>query len=832
MGFGIDCFYYLADRYSEYAPIVGIATVAFITTMYLFDFTEWESGVGKICRKATWWIFVGGITVLVLLLTGDYPYGPICLFAFLTPMWLVTVKNVFYSNVRTRTYVSWLSGPLFFISLITGIVWFIWTFLRDENEWNEITRVTSAEAAGCEPDLETYPECESQVNPGEACFTTEGYTEIIFEDGCDETCVNVYENCINTFILWVGPLLVGLVLFFLSFFCAFLRTESDAEKDVINFAKLWIFLLFTIWLTASLAGIAAGVSTALLAITLAAFVGSAIFMASSIRHDERKVHAKGFWERIKDKWGDHLDIVRGMATVLLAPVAIVYLFLSMINQSVRRIGLPMTKPLESDEERKDFVTKRARSQIRTFKSWDRSKILVYAVLWGFAFMVLQVIVARFTVLFLSWLIEKTSPLGLGAVTGIMVGVGLLMFMLPPVPGVPIYLTLGIVVLATGRETLGIIGCMAYGAAVSLLLKLLACTLQQKAIGELLSHYVSVRKAVQINSNLIKSMRLILGQKRWFSVDKVAILIGGPDWPTSVLCGLMKLDLFPILLGTTPVIFLILPTMLTGSFTYMAGLTTDSGQPEFPWAGALATISAALTAIVQFGSMIVAAYYLEQTASQRTEELDAIEVDEEVKVLEDKEKHLNECYREVTQWPKVPLMAKLTLQLSLATMVTCCYMVQLFSGACFADYQLTYTIDEHLDGDWKNLILPLGRVAILLFLISLVLLWAFYSWAHCEAKKLAQATVSPEVNDVIIMATSQGAEANEDGVEVDEAQMASEESARPASPPPASPPLEYARPEIEVTIRQQPQQQEQEGTPRQQIRSSRTDAMPALSTPLM
>ena len=205
---------------------------------------------------------------------------------------------------------------------------------------------------------------------------------------------------------------------------------------------------------------------------------------------------------------------------------------------------------------------------------------------------------------------------------------------------------------------------------------------------------------------------------------------------------MKLDLIPILLGTTPVIFLILPTMLTGSFTYMAGLTTEAGQPEFPWAGALATISAALTAIVQFGSMIVAAYYLEQTASQRTEELDAIEVDEEVEVLEDKEKHLNQCYREVTQWPKVPLMAKLTLQLSLATMVCCCYMVQLFSGACFAEYQLTYTIDEHLDGDWKNLILPLGRVAILLFLVSMVLLWAFYSWAQCKAKSLAQATVSP------------------------------------------------------------------------------------------
>ena len=821
MGFGIDCFYYLADRYSEYASVVGIATVAFIAIMYLFDFTEWQSRAGKVFRKTTWWIFVVGITMLVLLLTGEYPYGPICLFAFLTPMWLVTVKNVFYSDVRTRTYVSWLSGPLLFISLLTGIVWFIWTFLRDENEWNEITRVTSAEAAGCEPDLETYPECASANNPEEACFTTDGH-EIIFEDGCDETCVSVYENCINTFILWVGPLLVGLVLFFLSFFCAFLRTDNDAERDVINFAKLWIFLLFTIWLTASLAGIAAGVSTALLAITLAAFIGSAIFMASSMRHDERKVHAKGFWERIKDKWGDHLDIVRGMATVLLAPVAIIYLILSMINQSVRRIGLPVSKSFGTEEERKDFVTKRARSQIRTFKSWDRSKILVYAVLWGFAFMVLQVIVARFTVLFLSWLIEMTSPLGLGAVTGIMVGVGLLMFMLPPVPGVPIYLTLGIVVLATGRETLGIIGCMAYGAAVSLVLKLLACTLQQKAIGEQLSHYVSVRKAVQINSNLIKSMRLILGQKRWFSVDKVAILIGGPDWPTSVLCGLMKLDLIPILLGTTPVIFLILPTMLTGSFTYMAGLTTEAGQPEFPWAGALATISAALTAIVQFGSMIVAAYYLEQTASQRTEELDAIEVDEEVKVLEDKEKHLNQCYREVTQWPKVPLMAKLTLQLSLATMVTCCYMVQLFSGACFAEYQLTYTIDEHLNGDWKNLILPLGRVAILLFLVSMVLLWAFYSWAQCKAKSLAQATVSPEeAHDVVI-------EANDDGVEVDESQVNSDETQRPASPPPGSPPMEGSHPQIEVSIRQH----QEGGTPKSKKSSPLKSAIPALSTPLM
>ncbi len=52
------------------------------------------------------------------------------------------------------------------------------------------------------------------------------------------------------------------------------------------------------------------------------------------------------------------------------------------------------------------------------------------------------------------MIEKTSTLGLATVTAIMAGVGVLMFLLPPVPGVPVYLTLGIVLPAQGHEALG------------------------------------------------------------------------------------------------------------------------------------------------------------------------------------------------------------------------------------------------------------------------------------------------------------------------------------------------------------------------------------------
>ena len=69
-------------------------------------------------------------------------------------------------------------------------------------------------------------------------------------------------------------------------------------------------------------------------------------------------------------------------------------------------------------------------------------------------MILQVFVANLTVVFLSWMIEKTANLGLGAVTGIMCIVGAMMFLLPPVPGVPVYLTLGIVLPAQGHTSLG------------------------------------------------------------------------------------------------------------------------------------------------------------------------------------------------------------------------------------------------------------------------------------------------------------------------------------------------------------------------------------------
>jgi hypothetical protein len=175
-----------------------------------------------------------------------------------------------------------------------------------------------------------------------------------------------------------------------------------------------------------------------------------------------------------------------------------------------------------------WFTIEARRFIREFQSWNRTKVFTNAIYWGLAFMVLSVIVSQFTLVFLSWLIEKTSVMPLGTVTGILIAIGMTMFLLPPVPGVPIYLTLGIVIVPVGRATFGVIGSLLYALGVSLCLKLLACTLQQKMIGGLLQHKVGVRQFCGVNSSLMRSMKLVL-QRPGLGIDKVSILVGGPDW---------------------------------------------------------------------------------------------------------------------------------------------------------------------------------------------------------------------------------------------------------------------------------------------------------------
>eukprot|EP00804_Cyclotella_cryptica_P010313 CCRYP_012242-RA/>CCRYP_012242-RA protein AED:0.10 eAED:0.10 QI:0/0.84/0.75/1/0.73/0.55/20/4684/1413 len=748
MGFGEQVYYAIADEFGEYAFGLGVGLLIFIFILYMLDADQWNSVVGTLVLDMSVLAVVAGFVLLVLLMAYQFPYGMVCLFALFNPLWLLTVKLIIYTKKDTRVFVSWLSGPLFTISVLIGLSWALWVFSEPSHQWNEVARINAASRSQCQPDYELFPDCRKEEGSDETCFyleTSSGRQYIVFPEGCSHSCTQVYNDCYNGFILWVGPVLVSMTLFFLSFFCTFFREDAEREKDIINFGKIWIFILFAMWVTASLSGTAAGVTSALAALTLASFVASAVFLTVSFSKEERAQNAAAVYERLREKYGKHLDVIRGLFIVTCAPFILIYFGFSIVNQFIRRTAIfPCSQPARGEDGQVDRYTARTRVQINMVKSWDRAKVYTYAVYWGIAFMVLEVIIAKLTVVFLSWLIMETSDFGLLIVTAIMWVAGAIMFLLPPVPGVPVYLTLGIVLPAQGHELLGWVGSAAYSILIGLLLKLFSSAIQQKVIGERLSHYVKVRQFVGINSTLMRAMRLVVGTDG-LTISKVAILIGGPDWPTSVLCGIMRLSLPQILLGTVPVVFLTIPTCVTGTFLYMASMEAD-GNPVYPWARTLSTITASFTAIVQFGSMIVAAYYLERAADKRVDEIESIPIDEEVKEADEKAEHLKNCYREVTQWVALPWFAKWYLRISLGCIVTSSYMVQLFSSLCFTPYSLTDSIDENLNGNAANLFLPLGWVAVSLFMLSCVFLILFQRRGHRKARMLANGATVAVLND--------------------------------------------------------------------------------------
>jgi hypothetical protein len=152
-------------------------------------------------------------------------------------------------------------------------------------------------------------------------------------------------------------------------------------------------------------------------------------------------------------------------------------------------------------------------------------------------------------------------------------------------------------------------------------------------------------------------------------------------------------------------------------------------------------------MVMFTFILLAAYYVEQTVSTRADELAAMPIDEEVKRADEAGLALKAAYQEVTQWKDIPAVAQVTLIISLACMITSCYMVQLFQNDAFAEFQLTYTIENHLDGDWKNLVKPIGWVAIILFVGSILFLTLFKCWANGKAQKLLKSRPKTVEDDV-------------------------------------------------------------------------------------
>merc|ERR1719401_2780092 len=107
-------------------------------------------------------------------------------------------------------------------------------------------------------------------------------------------------------------------------------------------------------------------------------------------------------------------------------------------------------------------------------------------------------------------------------------VGLIMFLLPPVPGVPVYIFCGIVLAKQRPEVTFATGCT-IAVLLGLILKLCACC-GQYLIGYFAGRSVKIQKLIGVDTKPTRAIEAILTRPETYSLGKVAILVGGPDWP--------------------------------------------------------------------------------------------------------------------------------------------------------------------------------------------------------------------------------------------------------------------------------------------------------------
>lgn len=703
MGVGVWYTIY-THKISWYSWLLGAFAGWIIFFLILLDANTWTGSSGTLRNGLA--LLAGGLLVAYGLMSVDaYPYGPLCFFMVATPF-ILAATNWFLSGLPCTpdqatfdAFVITLKRPFYTVGTVVIVLWILWT-TRPKNEWAHARKRIGKRFS------ENGLDCRK-------------YHEENWMDDEDLKALKAYEHCEEVFLLWVSPFVCGMSLLVFGVLCATLKRANTSVKKMVCVLGT---LAAGAWCAASLAGAGYGVTTAIFMFLGAGFLallGSFVF-TYGIEGMQKAIYSpRGPGQAALAKFIlPYMNMWKGLLTVGGWPFFFIYLAFSALQQAIRTIrgagsagrardpNLPPAGFLETWLG--CAVTREARGYLRSMDSWNWTPIFSWATIWGVGLVALTVIISKFTVLAMSIVVGKFENSSVLTATIVLTVVGLFLFLLPPVPGAPIYLASGVLILATAKKNgWTVFPAVAYSCVLSLMIKLIACTLQQKMIGENLAGSLWIRKTCGVNSPIVRMTRLIL-MEPGLSVAKVTILVGGPDWPTSVLCGILKVDIKQVWIGTSPIMALIIPVVIAGGF-----LAIDK-----PYAGVLSVIFASLGATVQSGAIVVAAIYLDKEMARRKDELDAVPYDEEVRASETDDRRKARKLVRKTHWAKVPLPWAALLVLSCVCMTASCYLCTYWGVNCFKEFNIDDKVSKRLDGNTSSIIRPLGYIAIYLFCAAL------------------------------------------------------------------------------------------------------------------
>lgn len=464
---------------------------------------------------------------------------------------------------------------------------------------------------------------------------------------------------------------IFLLMFSLVVFAAWIVTLVIPEDNGNPLAASTLLLLFV--------GVVAGIGAFL--------VGNVLSVDYIIAQLNRTPIGKRVYQSIDT------DIVKAAVVYFASPVFFIWALVTLPTQFVRKytfLGKKITHPAEKESH----VIKEVYKAAKTVYLWDLGWILHKCLLIGLIYFVVAVFIGKFTTFILAVSRQVLGPASLAVSSIAFVIIGLSMFLLPPVPGLPVYL-FGGVILFTKAETEFSVGiAILYAIIVNLFLKLLAVAVEQKIIGEYFgSKSRSIKSQVGINEKSIKAIGYILSSKGNY-VAKVAILCGGPDWPTSVLTGILRLPLLPMLCGTLPVIVLVSCATAAGVFLVYLGdaICPDEVQPinisdceadlePEELITSLRAVLLGLMIIIQAILFLLAFHCIAKTVDEKPEEIAKLEDDEDVRKYEEENKERFEKAQEFRSWKNLPTAFKILHVLMVFLIITSNWALQ-FGGEVF------------------------------------------------------------------------------------------------------------------------------------------------------
>ena len=597
----------------------------------------------------------------------------------------------------------------------------------------------------------------------------------------DGSGVQPVDYCAAAWILWANPLLlaisfimVGWTALIVSSYSKNLRKKLP-DTDLTMFIVVLLLFFMVSWVALAVGGAIMGLKAVSSTVTVTILIFGGIMAGCCVGWDVvwANFMANSTYLRIVSYVQSIIfnDWFRAIVLDFGFVVLAVCFAGSWVNQQVRKsFG---TKVMDADEAAQP-LTPPMMAVLEDMKKWPWTSVLSKMIMLGVFYFFMSVIIAKITVVFFAWMNQAVAEWPLAFVSLLYIVTGLTNFLNPACPATPVYLTGGIIVgraaetyfshffcnqekvidnhvchtIDNAEGCFGAAGCQWGGECVHICpsgfwvgsiyttlsvfaLKLLAIVGEQKGIGEHLGKMLVVRKTIGVNSTGIRAFQKVLEQPglNW---RKVMILVGGPDWPISVLTGILRLNVWQMLLGSTPFYVMVAPVVLSGSFVLK--LQASEGTPDAALWESGTLVIGSIAGLITGGMFVGCLAVVEWATQHYADEIAAMPIDEEVREAEEESARKKAVYMRATAWKHVPSLQRLFLIGGACMMTASCVLFSFQGSKCFEAVKVSMDVyASPLCGSLIKLVKPLGWVGIALQGGGLLCIFAFNNWAGARLK---------------------------------------------------------------------------------------------------